>query len=202
MGTLRDWFTRRSAKRKLVHAQAEFDATARALVEANRAARARGEKITPDMLIAAEKNSVALQYLLNAQRDSEKATGGPDPVELTETVRHKVCQLFSGGQQAIAIRLLEKECGHSLPIDDRASPKDLDRVRLAVLKLSGGKLSELRRQIEVARMDWRDVLGAAEQPEALKMGFLEYAKLPSEERHEIDARDRQQYDSWLGDEAR
>jgi hypothetical protein len=199
---LRDLFKRRSAKRKLAQAQAEFDTTARAIVRANRAARASGQKISSEMLLAADKNSVALQKLLHAKHDLEQATGEPEPVELTELAHRKVRQLFSDEDQSEAIFLLEKQCGRGLPFHERAVPQDLERVRLAVLKLSDGNLSELRKQIDVARTDWRDVLCVAEQPEAFKMSLVDYAKLVSDRRAEIDARDRQQYDSWLRDESK
>jgi len=199
---LRDLFTKRSAKRKLAQAQSEFDATCHALVEANQGRGVSGQKISPEMLLAADKNAGALQKLLHAQHDLEQPTGGPEPVELTELVRRKVCQLFPNEDQDEAIRLLEKKCGRGLPFHERATPQDLDRVRLAILKLSDGDLSELGRQVDVARTDWRDVLCVAEQPEAFKMSLVDYAKLTSDSRAEIDARDRQQYDSWLQDQSK
>jgi hypothetical protein len=199
---LRDLFKKRSAKRKLAQAQAEFDTTARAIVEANRAARASGKKISPEMLLAADKNSAALQKLLHAKHDLEQASGRPEPVELTELVHRKVCQLFSEEEQPETILLLEKQCGRGLPFYESAGPRDLERVRLAVLKLSDGNLSELRKQVDLAKRDWRDVLVFAEQPEAFEMGFVDYSHLAPAKRAEIDARDRQQYDSWLRDESK
>src|SRR5688572_12211800 len=126
---LRDFFKRRSAKRKLAQAQAEFDTTAHALVESNRAARASGKKISPEMLRAADKNSAALQKLLHAKHDLEQATCGPEPVELTEIVRRKICELFSEEEQSETVLLLEKQCGRGLPFHESAAPQDLERVR-------------------------------------------------------------------------
>jgi hypothetical protein len=199
---LRDLFRRRAAKRRLAQAQAEFDASCRAVVDANRAARASGKNISPELSLATDKNRVALQKLLHAKHGLEQASGGPEPVELTELVCRKVCQLFSNEDQGEAIRLLEKECGRGLPYHERATPQDLERVRLAVLKLSDGNLSVLRKQVNVARSDWRDVLGLAEQPEAFTMSIADYAKLATDRRAEIDARDRQQYDLWLHDQSK
>jgi len=199
---LRDFFKRRSAKRKLARAQAEFDVTARAMLEGSRAARASGKKISPEMLLAANQNSAALQKLLHAKHDVEQATGGPESVELTELVHRKICQLFSGKDQSEAILTLEKQCGRGLPFHESAAPRDLERVRLAVLKLSDGNLSELRKHVDVARIDWRDVLVFAEQPEAFKMGLVEYSDLAPAKKAEIDARDRQQYDLWLRNESK
>ena len=121
---LRELFKRRSRKHNLAQAQAEFDATARALVEANRAARARTKKISPEMLLAADQNSAALEKLLHAKHDLEQATGGPEPVELTELVHRKVSRLFSDKDRSEAILLLEKQCGHGLPFCESAAPAD------------------------------------------------------------------------------
>lgn len=196
---LRDFFKRRAAKRKLAQAEGEFDALARALIEANLAARASGKTSTRELLSAAEKTSSAAQELLQAKRDCGEATVGTEAVDLTDVVRRKVCQLFPLEEQVVAIHLLEKECGRGLPFQESANPSDLERVRLAVLKLSEGKLAVLRQQIHLAKTDWRDVLLAAEQPEALKFGLVNYTKLTADKRDEIDARDRQQYDLWLHD---
>jgi hypothetical protein len=37
----------------------------------------------------------------------------------------------------------------------------MERVRFAVLKLSGGDLEKLRKAIKLAQTDWRDLLMAA-----------------------------------------
>lgn len=72
-------------------------------------------------------------------------------------------------------------------------------MRLAVVKLAGGSLAELRRQVEVAKQDWRDVLGPAKYPEAMKLGLVEASKLAEEARQQLEARDRRQYEEWLQD---
>ena len=52
-------------------------------------------------------------------------------------------------------------CGADLPLWIPADPRGLERVRFAALKLSNGDLGELRRAVEIARVDWSDVLVAA-----------------------------------------
>lgn len=181
----------------LEQAQAEFDAAARELVEANRKARAAGHRYTPEMGAAAERMTAVQQRLQQAKADYDLVTGGPGPVELTELVTRKVKRLFPADEQAEAIGLLEKECGRNLPFHEDDNARGLERVRLAVLKLAGGNLSVLREQIEVAKEDWRDVLNAAEYPEASGMGLVEFSRLDTESRRELEARDRQQYEEWL-----
>jgi len=186
--------------RRLEEAKSKFDDAASALVTANTAARAAGKRFTAEMQEQAERLSLAQQRLKEAEADFDSATGGPEPVVLTPLVIKKVRQLFPPDQQSEAISLLEKECGHNLPFSEGDSAQDLERVRLAVIKLTGGSLAELQRQIDIARVDWRDVLSAAEYPEASGMGFVQYSNLDERTRNEIKMRDRQQYVAWLGEE--
>jgi hypothetical protein len=73
---------------------------------------------------------------------------------------------------------------------------EADRVHLAVLKLSSGSMDALRRHIEWAKSDWRDVLGPAEYPAYTKKMFR-IDRLSDEEQRQIIERDWQQYENWL-----
>lgn len=188
-----------SAKR-LEEANSKFDEAASALVTDNRATRAAGKRFTAEMQEQAERLSIAQQRLKEAEADFDSATGGSEPVVLTPLVIKKVQQSFLPDQQSEALGLIEKECGRNLPFSAGDSAEGLERVRLAVIKLAGGILEELQRQIDIARVDWRDVLSSAEYPEASGMGFVEYNNLDERNRNEIKARDRQQYVAWLGEE--
>ena len=74
--------------------------------------------------------------------------------------------------------------------------REAPRVRAAILKLADGKIDALRRELEVAKRDYRDVLLGAE--------YLAYGALtlrtphPSAEdaQRVIDA-DWSQYEAWL-----
>jgi len=72
----------------------------------------------------------------------------------------------------------------------------VQRVRLAVLKLACGDLQALRREIDVAKNDYRDALAYAEYPEYMQKvspsGGLADAK-----RERIIRADWAQYQSWL-----
>lgn len=74
--------------------------------------------------------------------------------------------------------------------------RELDRVRLAVLKLAGGSLDGLRREIETAKSDYRDVLAYAEYPAYMKKTFR-ISKLPADEQRKIIDEDWRQYETWL-----
>ena len=70
--------------------------------------------------------------------------------------------LFGPKRRDAARALLETECADNLPFCDRSDMFALERLRFAVLKLSDGNLEHLRREIEQAKLDWRDTLMAAE----------------------------------------
>jgi hypothetical protein len=77
--------------------------------------------------------------------------------------------------------------------------ESLDRVRLAAIKIAKGDLAELRRQVDVAKVDWRDVINAAEYPESSALGLVGFGKLDKKAQQELQARDREQYVTWLGE---
>lgn len=77
---------------------------------------------------------------------------------LSQAVEERVIRLFDGNPRDEARRLLETECGESVPGWRLAG---LDRLRIAALKFSGGELDGLRGAIALAHTDVRDLLMAA-----------------------------------------
>ena len=72
----------------------------------------------------------------------------------------------------------------------------ISRVRLAVLKIADGDLQALRREIDVAKRDYRDVLAYAEYPEYMQK--VSPSAEPAEvERERIIRADWKQYQFWL-----
>ncbi|MFN7139131.1 MAG: hypothetical protein ACK4UN_07325 [Limisphaerales bacterium] len=87
-----------------------------------------------------------------------------------------------GPDQALEVRRLFDE-----------QPRQSSRVKLAILKLSGGDLNKIREWLSVARSDFRDVLALAEYP-----GYrFDTGDLPDEERQKIIDSDWKQYEAWL-----
>jgi hypothetical protein len=84
----------------------------------------------------------------------------PDTSLSPETQR-RLEALFEGPARKIAAELLVMECGAKLPLWRGTDPQGLERVRFAALKLSNGDLGDRRRAVEIAKVDWRDVLVAA-----------------------------------------
>lgn len=79
-------------------------------------------------------------------------------VELSEATWERLRRHLPPQHQEEAARLLADECGNNLPFCEDLGPVGLERIRFAVLKLSGGDIEELRIAIEAAQADWRDVL--------------------------------------------
>ena len=82
-------------------------------------------------------------------------------VPLSPNTRLRIEALFRQDQRDAAQTLLESECADNLPFCERSDMFALERLRFAVLKLAGGNLERLQREIEHAKMDWRDTLIAA-----------------------------------------
>jgi uncharacterized protein (DUF1778 family) len=72
-----------------------------------------------------------------------------------------------------------------------------ERVCLAALKASEGDIERLRRNIEDAKMDWRDIIAAAEYPGEWRLGWRQRKRLTEEDRKRLAEQDRQEYLDWL-----
>jgi hypothetical protein len=80
----------------------------------------------------------------------------PNPA-LTSGLTQRIAMMFRPDDIEFVSSLLTEECSSKLT----RFPVLLDRIRYAVLKLSGGDLDELRKAISLAQRDWRDALVAA-----------------------------------------
>lgn len=78
---------------------------------------------------------------------------------MTPLVRARIDDLFAVGERDEAAARLERDCGPTVPLV--ADERTLERIRVACIKLSGGRLDDLRAAIAQANVDWRDVLVAA-----------------------------------------
>ncbi len=78
--------------------------------------------------------------------------------------------------------------------------REPERVRAAILKLSGGKLEKLRHNVETAKKDYRDVLAYAEYPRYFMEPGVD--AMPAAEREKIIQADWKDYQEWLHREAK
>ena len=86
-------------------------------------------------------------------RDWQLRDNGPNPA-LTSGLTQRIAMMFAPDEIELVSSLLTEGCSSKLT---RFSVL-LDRIRYAVLKLSGGDLDELRKAIRIAQQDWRDAL--------------------------------------------
>jgi hypothetical protein len=84
--------------------------------------------------------------------------GTPPLSPETET---RVALLFPPDQQERVRDVLLEECGNNLPLLQKLDAVAMERFRFAALKLSHGQLVELRKAVDLAKTDWRDLLVAA-----------------------------------------
>ena len=78
--------------------------------------------------------------------------------------------------------------------------REPERVRAAILKLSRGKLENVRQNVETARMDYRDVLAYAEYPRYFREPGVD--AMPAAEQEKIIEADWKDYQDWLHREAK
>ncbi|MFC1524345.1 hypothetical protein ACFL6N_06100 [Thermodesulfobacteriota bacterium] len=74
---------------------------------------------------------------------------------------------------------------------------DINRLQAAIIKLSKGKLSELKETVSGAYEDPLDIVLWAEEPNLYKAS-LERSKPPSgQEKEQFEEKDKKQYSEWL-----
>jgi hypothetical protein len=84
-------------------------------------------------------------------------------ITLSPRTRSHVVTLFRGSDVAQVEDLLCRDCGDALLMfGAAATPVNLERVRFAALRVSGGRFDRLREAISIAQRDWRDLLVAAD----------------------------------------
>jgi hypothetical protein len=81
--------------------------------------------------------------------------------ELSEATWEKLRKIFPAELHEEAAQILENEGGNNLPFLEKMDKYGLERFRFAALKLSNGKLDQLRSAVELGKSDWRDLLVSA-----------------------------------------
>lgn len=83
-------------------------------------------------------------------------------IELSSRSLEVIEVLFSSSDAVLAKELLTYQCGDNVPGCEDHTPKQMDRIRLSALKVSGGVYAELKKAVELACTDWRDILMSAD----------------------------------------
>ena len=94
-------------------------------------------------------------------------------------VATKIHALFSGAEQEAALRIVETS-----PATERT------RLQLAMLKNADGDILRLAQQVQLAEIDFRDVLAQAEYPRQSQTP-------PGEITEDMQLEDRRDYEAWL-----
>lgn len=85
-----------------------------------------------------------------------------EPVKLIAQTTRRLELLFAPENREQARQLLISEYGSNLPLIRDRTPTGLERVRFAALKVSDGRIDKLREAVELAKVDWRDLLVSAD----------------------------------------
>jgi hypothetical protein len=112
----------------------------------------------------------------------------PIPKVSEADVRRIIQRDFPSGEENFIMEMLN-EFGRDNPA--------VNRVHLAILKLSGGDLDRLREVLEITRQDFRDVIAPAEYPSYSKLNHSRLSELTEDEKGEIIQKDWRQYQDWL-----
>ena len=80
------------------------------------------------------------------------------PIPLGEATEARLVRVFSGDDLIRARELLESDCADNIAGWQMAG---LDRLRIAMIKISGGSIPRLVDAIVLAQTDFRDVLVSA-----------------------------------------
>ena len=78
---------------------------------------------------------------------------------------------------------------------DEAWHREPERVRLAILYLARGDLDDVKRRVEAASVDYRDVIAAAEYP--LLMGLPPDVDPESDTYRQALSSDEKRYRAWV-----
>ena len=79
----------------------------------------------------------------------------------SDQTRCRLQAVFPVELRPYAEALLVEECSANLPFLEAATPEQLERIRFVALKLSEGTIDGLCDAIQLAQVDWRDLLVAA-----------------------------------------
>ena len=108
---------------------------------------------------------------------------------LNQLVARKIAVMFPPAVHDRVAKELLKYGGES-------TRPQVERVRLAILKLSNGQMDELN--IAGALEDPVDIINWAEQPALMQMA-MENRKLKPQEHQNLEAQDWAQYHEWLAE---
>ncbi|MDX1430168.1 MAG: tetratricopeptide repeat protein [Rhodothermales bacterium] len=94
-------------------------------------------------------------------RSLDRLSDAVGAAPLTPATESRLRALFDEQAASEATDLLFDRCGRNLPLMRDKQAAAIERIRIAALKVSGGDLEALRKAVDLANIDWRDLLVAA-----------------------------------------
>ncbi|HLC05450.1 MAG TPA: hypothetical protein VJK02_20630 [Anaerolineales bacterium] len=85
---------------------------------------------------------------------------------LSEATWSRIRQLFPSDLHPSVAEILEHECGNNLPFLEPPDASALERFHFAALTLRTGSLNGLRDAVDLAKINWRDLLVAASEADS------------------------------------
>jgi hypothetical protein len=82
-------------------------------------------------------------------------------VDLSEGTKELIARLFAPSDRQEAAVLLSEKCGFNLSGTRGWPERGFERIQFAAIKVSGGTLAGLATAVQLANVDWRDLLVAA-----------------------------------------
>jgi hypothetical protein len=140
---------------RLREAQAQFEAA----IKLGKPGWQRSAERLNQVGTTLRRAQVALQ---EAQAAFDTVTGEPKPVGLTPAVVGEISRQFPASARKQVEEMVDRSCGRTLPFQREATAQELEHIRLCVVRLSRGDHKKLREWIDLANVDWRDVLLAAQ----------------------------------------
>jgi DNA-binding MarR family transcriptional regulator len=141
------------------------------------------------------RQAAAFAKKLPSKQPRPRAANGPiDTRQMTQADVIRLVELdFAPADRFKALALLD---GYN-PLN---CPAGVINMRVAILRISQGKIEGLIKGIKLAEEDFRDAYIAAYSPTFCKIGFVGMDKLTGEERAEVRNRERRQFDEWFNRE--
>jgi hypothetical protein len=82
-------------------------------------------------------------------------------IKLSNRVKDVIDTMYSAEDAPLVKAHLIYECADNIPMCDKSTPAQMDRIRLSVLKVSSGDYQKLKNAVALAQKDWRDLFMAA-----------------------------------------
>ena len=80
---------------------------------------------------------------------------------LSDKTKELVQILFPEDDRKLVENILYTEAADNIPFYEESTPREMERIRFSILKLSKGKLDLLDEALTLAKIDWRDLFTAA-----------------------------------------